>query len=241
MTNQIFLNVRWFLLIALFSLSLQAQKHNLSEGAEISIITCGPGHEELYEAFGHSAIRIKDKASNLDRVYNYGTFNFNTPNFYIKFARGKLDYELRAYPFSLFLKSYQRENRWVKEQVLDLETQDKIDIYQYLETNAEPRNRAYKYDFFYNNCSTKIYDVLKSVLKDKLIFDKDFSKKNMSHRDLIQLYLKNHQWGDFGIDLALGSSIDDEANSKASGIPATSWQIRITLDNSSLSLKSGNI
>ncbi len=200
--------------ILLFSVSIFAQAIQLSPQAEISVITCGPGHEELYEVFGHSAIRIQDKKLGLDRVYNYGTFNFNTPNFYTKFARGKLLYELRAYDFGIFLRSYQRENRWIKGQILNLTLSDKQNIYHYLENNAKPENRAYKYDFFYDNCSTKIYEVLKTVLGDKMIFDSDFTFNNYSHRNLISLYAKGKPWGNFGIDLALGSDIDKKMTSK---------------------------
>lgn len=200
-----------FFLLTIFS---NAQTIQLSPQAEISVITCGPGHGELYATFGHSALRVQDITNKLDRVYNYGTFNFNAPNFYLNFVRGKLLYELRAYNFGSFLQSYYRENRWVKGQVLDLDKYEVQQVFNFLENNAKPENRSYQYDFFYDNCSTKIYDVLEVVLKDKLIFDNHFETENYTHRELIQLYLGNHPWGDFGIDLALGSTIDKQASKK---------------------------
>ncbi len=197
----------------LVHLSLAAQSSVLSPAAQVSVITCGPG-TELYSTFGHSAFRIKDPVSGLDRVYNYGTFNFNTPNFYVKFVRGKLLYELRAYDFGNFLRSYHEENRWVKEQVLDLKNKQAQKIFDFLENNAKPENRAYKYDFFYDNCSTKMMGVLEQVLGTDLVFYPNFEEDNYTHRQLIQMYLGELPWSDFGIDLALGSVIDRDISSK---------------------------
>jgi len=196
------------------TIASNAQNLQLSPQAEISVITCGPGNNELYATFGHSAFRIHDIPNKVDRVYNYGTFNFDTPNFYLKFVQGKLLYDLRAYNFGLFLQSYHQENRWVKGQVLDLTQIEVQQVFDFLENNAKLENRSYKYDFFYDNCSTKLYDVLETVLKDKMIFDNNFDQHQYTHRDLIQLYLNNQIWGDFGIDLALGSDIDEKASSK---------------------------
>lgn len=187
---------------------LYSQNSALSKTAEISIITCGPGTNELYASFGHSAFRVLDRRNGIDKVYNYGTFDFNTPNFYLKFSRGKLLYQLRAYDFGLFLQSYHRENRWVKGQVLDLTHQQTQAVFEYLEENAKPKNRSYKYDFFYDNCSTKLYDVLHEVIGDKLQLNSDFSPLEKTHRSLIHDYTSLQPWGEFGIDLALGSRID---------------------------------
>ena len=202
-----------FLILLATSLAF-AQKTTLSPQAELSVITCGPGEGELYASFGHSAFRVLDISNRIDRVYNYGTFNFDTPNFYMKFARGKLLYELRAYNFGQFLQSYHRENRWVKGQVLDLEQDELQAVFDFLENNARPENRSYKYDFFYDNCSTKLYDVLEEVLGDRLIFNKPFDQLEYTHRDLIELYMEPQPWGDFGIDLALGADIDRKATAR---------------------------
>jgi hypothetical protein len=189
-------------------------RFELSPEAELSVITCGPGPEELYASFGHSAFRIQDIPNKIDRVYNYGTFDFDTPNFYMKFASGKLLYMLSAYDFGRFLQSYHRENRWVKGQVLDLEPEDVQKVFDYLENNALPENRFYKYDFFYDNCSTKLYDVLETVLGDRIIFENEFETQELSQRELISLYSYNQPWGDFGIDLALGANIDRKATAR---------------------------
>jgi hypothetical protein len=125
-----------FVLFILFSFASNAQNIQLSPQAEISVITCGPGYNELYATFGHSAFRVHDIRNKIDKVYNYGTFNFNTPNFYLKFTQGKLLYDLGVYPFGAFLQSYHRDNRWVKGQVLDLTTAEVQKVYDFLENNA---------------------------------------------------------------------------------------------------------
>jgi len=195
-------------------LSVHSQSSlSLSNQAEISLITCSPG-TELYAAFGHTAFRVRDPKLGLDRVYNYGTFDFNDPNFYGNFVKGDLRYFLSAYDFNRFLRSYHRENRGVIGQVLDLQQTDVQKVFDFLENNAKPENREYFYDYFFNNCSTKPYDVIVKNLGDKLIEPTLFNTKTTSHRQLMQPYLKNLSWGDFGIDLALGSVIDRPATPK---------------------------
>ena len=200
----------FFLVLFLFSINFYSQI-NLSQKASISVVTCGPG-SELYTAFGHSAFRVYDPVNKVDKIYNYGTFNFNAPNFYLNFAKGKLTYQLSTSRFGYFLQVYKYENRWVKTQELDLNHEEVQATFNFLENNAKPENRDYQYDFFYDNCSTKIEDVIKIILQDKVTFNNNHITSNKSHRDLIADYTKNQKWGKFGIDLALGSVIDKEAS-----------------------------
>lgn len=183
----------------------------LSDRAEISLITCGPG-SDLYATFGHSALHVLDPVTGVDRVYNYGTFDFDTEGFYIKFTRGKLDYILSVSSFERFLYTYRREGRWVYRQVLDLNAIQKLELFEFLEWNALPQNRAYKYDFFYDNCSTRIRDALERVLGDELSYPAASADTSATFRDLIQLYLGPHPWSDLGIDLALGLPCDAPAD-----------------------------
>jgi len=201
-----------------FILSIGINKLNaqvLSAQAEISIITCAPG-KDLYSTFGHSAIRIKDPAVRMDNVYNYGTFNFETPNFYIKFMRGQLDYMLSVAPYRYFVISYMNENRWIKEQVLDLNRTQKNEVYSYLQNNALPENMYYRYDFFMDNCATRVKDVIKDVLKDDLILPETITNKNETYRDLLYKYIKDKRWVRFGINLALGHPTDKVVNTEES-------------------------
>ena len=201
---------RYFFLFVLLSSTGIYSQIKLSQKASISVVTCGPG-SELYSSFGHSAFRVYDPINKIDKIYNYGTFNFNAPNFYLNFAKGKLTYQLSTSRFGYFLQVYKYENRWVKTQELDLNQEEIQATFIFLENNAKPQNRDYQYDFFYDNCSTKIEDVITTVLKDKVSFNNGHIKTNKSHRDLIADYTKNQKWGKFGIDLALGSVIDKKA------------------------------
>jgi hypothetical protein len=155
---------------------------------------------------------VQDREKGIDWIYNYGTFNFNTPNFYSKFARGKLLYSLSKQRFENFLYTYELENRWVKEQVLDINATERNEVFSFLENNYKPQNRDYKYDFLMENCSTKIPEVLKSTLGQDLVYINYLQDSHRSFRDLIQENLIRNSWSSFGIDLALGAVIDREAD-----------------------------
>lgn len=195
-----------FLICLSFSLESQVQ---LSVYSEVSIVTCSSG-DELFEAFGHSAIRIKDPVLQLDLVYNYGIFDFNSPNFYTNFAKGKLLYKLGRYQFNYFLESYAKDKRWVKEQILNISQEQKQEFFKFLELNAAPQNASYLYDPFYNNCASKLRDITKSVLKDKV----SFSDINLPKKETLRTLMNNeiywNTWGSCGINLALGNKLDKE-------------------------------
>lgn len=193
-----------FLLFGLFSTTAQ----ELTKNAQVSVLTIGPG-TSLNDAFGHSAFRIKD--SNFDYVFNYGVYNFNTPNFYTKFARGKLEYLIGLDYYEAFFNAYVRQNRTVKEQILNISPTEKQKLFDFLVNNYKPENRAYLYDFFYDNCATKIKDVLQETLDNTVVFHTPENYKEKSFRTLIQDNLNYNSWGSLGIDIALGSVIDKTA------------------------------
>lgn len=198
------------LLLLFFSVSANAQFAQLSEASEISIITIGPG-AELYDKFGHSAFRIQDSINGMDVVFNYGEYDFNTPNFYLKFAQGKLLYQLGVDYYKNFYPRYVAQNRWMKEQVLNLTHSEKQELSDFLWNNARPENKKYKYDFFYDNCATKMRDVVWTVLGKQLEFNDDHINEELTFRQLIQLNLEANSWGSLGIDTALGAIIDTKA------------------------------
>ncbi|WP_313113094.1 DUF4105 domain-containing protein [Aequorivita sediminis] len=198
------------LLLLFFSVSANAQFAQLSEASEISIITIGPG-AELYDKFGHSAFRIQDSINGMDVVFNYGEYDFNTPNFYLKFAQGKLLYQLGVDYYKNFYPRYVAQNRWMKEQVLNLTHSEKQELSDFLWNNARPENKKYKYDFFYDNCATKMRDVVWTVLGKQLEFNDDHITEKLTFRQLIQLNLEANSWGSLGIDTALGAIIDTKA------------------------------
>ncbi|MCF2875652.1 MULTISPECIES: DUF4105 domain-containing protein [unclassified Tenacibaculum] len=179
----------------------------LSNSSQISIITSGPG-DVLYEKFGHTAIRVKDPVSNLDLIYNYGIFDFDNPSFYADFTKGYMKYKLARYPFYLALKSSQQDQRWVKEQVLNLTLQQRNQFFKFLETNALPENAGYFYDPFFDNCATKPRDIIQQILGDKLIFNENFVSEDLSLRQLMNKEIHPNTWGSLGINIALGSKLD---------------------------------
>ena len=187
-----------------------SQNNTISKNAQISILTCGSG-SELYSTFGHSAIRIWDPVTRTDNIYNYGIFDFNAPNFYLNFVKGKLLFKVNKQDFSRFLYEYQYDKRSVKEQVLNLNYTQKEQLYNYLEKNVKPENRDYLYDYLYNNCATKIIGVLNSSLGKNLSLNEDHLTEKYTFRQLLDQKLTTNTWSSFGIDLALGSRIDKKS------------------------------
>lgn len=193
-------------LLLLLALSLPARALELSAKAQISLIT-GSAGAELYAIFGHSGIRVYDPFYGLDVMYNYGTFNFNTPNFVLKFAQGRLLYSLSTDDYPRFLYHYQVEGRTVEEQVLDLSKEDKQKLFDFLVNNAKPENRDYRYDFFYDNCATRVRDVFEKVLGKRLIWKKEASENKKTFKNLLEPYMKD-VWVNYGIYLILGMRAD---------------------------------
>ncbi|MEI9918765.1 MAG: DUF4105 domain-containing protein [Bacteroidota bacterium] len=189
-----------------------ANTPKLSPTAEISILTLGPWQGELYSAFGHSAIRVYDPEFSFDAFYNYGVFSFNQPNFYLNFARGHLNYKLDVDPYTPWRDYYVSENRFVHEQILNLNAEQKQKVFDYLYWNSMPENQYYLYDYFYNNCATKLRDIIKISLKDEVQFDSTFITTDYTIRNLTDLYLQHQPWGDLGIDICLGLPMDKHAS-----------------------------
>jgi hypothetical protein len=179
----------------------------LSENAVISILTCGPG-EPLYAVFGHTAIHVEDKANGIDRVYNFGTFDFNTRGFYFKFLRGKLDYTLSVTNFRSFYNDYVSENRSIYSQPLLLPPEALSDIYMALEENYLPQNRNYRYDFFEDNCTTRILDLIYENAGDETLENYFKNPAQISYREGLKYYLHHRPWLQLGINLLLGSYAD---------------------------------
>jgi len=175
-----------------------------------SIITIGPYQNELYSAFGHSGVRYQNFEQGLDIFYNYGIFDFNQPNFYANYVKGRLTYMVGKNQYSFYERYYSNQNRYIKEQVLNLSSEEKIFLLDYLENNVKKENRFYPYNYIFNNCSTKIRDVLELTIGEKLKFNDP--PANLSYRSLIDRYLDNYKWADIGIDICLGTKIDDKAS-----------------------------
>ena len=198
----------FLLLLILLVGNVSAQ--NLSQKAEISVLTFGPGDSELYSAYGHSAIRVYDPINRFDAAYNYGTFDFNQPNFYLNFTRGNLIYKVAVQDARRLNEYYQYNNRSITEQVLDLTHKQKELVFNYLQNNAKPENADYNYDYFYDNCATRIGYVFVEALGEDIRFDDNFVEEpGLTVRELTDRYSAvEFPWGKLGIDICLGMPMD---------------------------------
>lgn len=193
------------LIFAIFLILGQLSYAN--DSLEISILTCSPG-KEVYSVFGHSSIRILDTKNQIDHVYNFGMFDFSTPNFVFKFLKGKLQYFLGIQKTSDFIRIYTTENRTVSEQRLKLTEDEKKEIIKKLHFLYKPENRYYYYSFLNKNCTTELRDILNDIgvsLRNRHL--------EITYREMIISYLKNNQWLKLGVNLVLGKSLDEKVNS----------------------------
>jgi hypothetical protein len=177
-----------------------------ADSLDVGLLTCGQGNE-IFEAFGHSAFRVVNHTKGTDKVYNYGVFDFSADNFYINFIQGNLYYELGVEDFERFMYSYRYFNRSVEEQQLSLSNWQKEKLVQYLDSNAQPENKYYNYNYFRNNCSSQLRDVLINVLGTALK-EGTLKDEKETFRTLIKRYTAYNLWGRFGINLGLGRPID---------------------------------
>ena len=161
----------------------------------------------MYTFAGHSAIRVYDPARNLDHLYNYGTFNFGDPFFIPKFLYGDLRYHLSVTDYSPMLRFYAQRGRPVIEQPLNLSRRQRSAVFAFLRHNARPENRYYQYDFFFDNCSTRIRDVLQQTLGKNISFA-GVSRPDRTFRGLLDPYVASRPLLDLGFDLALGLPAD---------------------------------
>ena len=201
------LHLLFFFIIGNF---LFSQAPQLTESSKVSLLTCATG-DELYSAFGHTAFRVQDSALGIDVVYNYGTFDFNRPNFYLNFTKGKMIYSLSRRSFEAFLYEYELEKRWVKEQILDLSFNQRNQLLAFFEENYVPQNRDYLYDPLLNNCSSITGDILLEQFGDAIVFKDSHLEKQYTFRQLVRQFMDVNTWSMFGIDLAFGSPVDRKA------------------------------
>jgi len=179
----------------------------LSKKTEISLLTVSHG-DQLYNMFGHSAIRVRDSINHIDWIFNYGTFDFNAPHFYLNFVKGYLNFMLSIDSYQGFKYMYTQEKRWAYEQVLNLSYRQKMKIVNFLLWNAQEKNRYYQYDFLYDNCATRARDVIYKLLKDSLVWNN--KQLNLTFRDLINLYGNKKPWILFGINFLGGRTLDQK-------------------------------
>ena len=191
------------LILLFFSLSqsIRGQEDNI----KVSLMTCAPG-TEIYALFGHTALRYEDTARGEDWVFNYGMFSFNTPRFIYRFVKGETDYELGVTRYPYFEGSYAMRGSSVYQQTLNLTISEKQKLRRLLEENYLPKNRVYRYNFFYDNCTTRARDIIEKCIEGKVVYSE--GKERLSFRDIVHQYTKGHEWDELGIDMCLGSEAD---------------------------------
>ncbi|MBN2776713.1 MAG: DUF4105 domain-containing protein [Bacteroidales bacterium] len=192
----------FFLAMLIFS-NLFSQK--ITDSAKIYILTCSPG-DELYQAFGHTAFWVVDDSIHLSYIYHYGTFNFSDPDFYMNFVRGKLNYMLALEGKRAFLDEYSSDGRDVWKMELNLTFEQKQRLVNFLTWKSQPENRYYLYDFFMDNCATRVRGVLENTYGDSLVYPN--LKVDLTYRESIKPYLQAKPWIRFGTNLLLGLPAD---------------------------------
>jgi len=207
--KRIVLNTILFLLVSNTAIFSQQAKDTT-----VYLITCGPGIE-TYSIYGHSAIRVVIPGTNTDIVYNWGVFDFSTPNFAWKFAKGRLDYMLDTDTFEQFLGMYFYEKRYVLSQEINLDAVETRGLLSLINENLKPENIKYRYDFFYDDCTTRIRDLLEKSIGVKLLYPPEEKLKQPTFRDMVDKYQSPFPWLQFGINLIMGSTSDKKADYRA--------------------------
>jgi len=197
------------LILASFTPDLRSQE---ATPPEIYLLTCGPG-TETYSHYGHSALRIVIPESGSDLVYNWGVFDFSTKAFAWKFAKGRLEYNLGVNSYESFLSDYIFEERWVISQRVNLEENEIRELFSLITENLKPENVKYRYDFFYDDCSTRIRDLFEKAIGADLLYPVEFPEKELpTFRQLTGEFQAGYPWLNLGIDLLMGSPGEKKAS-----------------------------
>lgn len=204
MKNVIFKKTLFSLLLLLSFIGF-SQNLPLSKDAKVSVLTCGLGNES-YSFFGHTAIRIADPANNIDVVYNYGTFDFRTPNFVAKFAKGDLQYFATAHSFGDFINDYTYEKRSVFEQELLISPELKQKLFDKLNATIFSDDRYYTYKFIDKNCTSMVVDVINSTLNENVIVKKEDT--DITYRSILFPYFNGHFYEQLGTSIIFGTKVD---------------------------------
>lgn len=195
--------LRCFIVCLFLWATSQSSAMPLSPQAEISILTCAPG-TELYSLFGHTAIRVADPIQKIDVVFNYGTFDFRTPHFYLKYAKGLLLYQLSVTSYESFISSYILDERSVWSQTLQLDSLTKQRLFDNLLENRQPENRTYLYNFLFDNCSTRVRDIINKSTQQPIEWH--IPETDKSFWNLLDEYLCRMPWVKWGIHTILGQT-----------------------------------
>ena len=192
------------LFLTLFTIRVSAK-------TEISLLTCKP-HAQIYSLYGHTAIRVVDTEQNTDVAINWGVFDASQPNFVAKLVLGFTDYTMSIVPTEYFLREYEYYGSPVYQQRLNLTETEKARIMKALDENYRPENRVYRYNYVYDNCTTRARDIILSNIDGKTSCVKTFLQKgDKTFRDLLHWKTNKYGWCKAGNDLVIGLRADRNA------------------------------
>ena len=192
-------------ILSVVNATVGAQSMTNPDHIQISLLTCSPG-KEVWAQYGHTAIRYYDKESGEDLAINYGIFSLDQTYFIPRFVLGMTDYRMGVQPMDMFLAQYSYEGRGVVEQVLNLSAEDKEVIYKALQENMKPENVVYRYNYFFDNCTTRARDMLINHLHGKVVYPP--AEEDATFRSMIHKWNNKYEWSQFGEDLLLGVNAD---------------------------------
>jgi hypothetical protein len=202
----------FFLLAIFFSQGLSSRPNIakesilLTDTAQVSLLTSSAWDKEIYALFGHTAIRVCDTTQHLDIVFNYGLFDFNSPNFIYRFVKGETYYMVGAVQYKYYLEEYKERGVGITEQVFNLSQKEKQNILDALTINSLSENRVYLYNFFYDNCATRPRDIIEKYVDGKIEYTP--TNKVQTYRDLVHECVGIQPWTQFGIDIIIGADAD---------------------------------
>ena len=202
--------LKYFIFCLFMGVAFSVQSQS-TDSIRFSLLTCAPG-TEIYSLFGHTAIRYENYTRRIDVAFNYGMFSFNTPNFIFRFVAGETDYQLGITPYSYFEAEYAMRGSSVYQQVLNLTQSEKERLLTILENNYLPENRIYRYNYFYDNCTTRARDKIEECIEGKVVYPDSLSGK--SYRSIVHEFTAGSPWDELGIDLCLGAEADKEINKR---------------------------
>lgn len=189
-----------------------SQPIQLSDSAQVSLLTNYPWNKEIYALFGHTAIRVQDPVHDIDYAFNYGIFDFSSSNFTYRFSKGETDYMVFPFPFIKYIEEYDDRQVITVEQILNLNQVEKQSIWDALVINSLPENRVYRYNYFFDNCSTRPRDIVEQNISGTIIYPS--TGKQQTFRDLIREYTSLSPWSEFGIDMVIGSGAERVATDR---------------------------
>lgn len=199
-------HLKYFFISILVFLAVSARAQQ-QDSIRFSLLTCAPGNE-IYALFGHTAIRYENYTRHTDIVFNYGMFSFNTPNFVMRFVSGQTDYQLGIIPYEYFEAEYAFRGSSVYQQVLNLTQAEKMRLLALLEENYRPENRTYRYNYFFDNCTTRARDRIEDAVDGEVVYPD--SVAGVSFRSIVHEFTAGSYWDELGIDLCLGKQADEE-------------------------------